>query len=276
MPVQISSLQNQRIKQIVRLNNRRQRDQQKRTLVEGVREVSRALQAGLVPYEAYICLTLLDNDAEACMALLTQLADRGQTELFEVSPAVFEKIAYRGESGGILLVIPYFQPSLTDISLGQPPFLAVVEAVEKPGNLGAILRTADAAGVDGLIVCQSEGEAGTDIYNPNVIRASLGALFTVPTVTTTNGRVQQWLRENDIRIVAATPDGKRPYTAVDLTGPVAILLGSEAHGLSQDWLKAAYQQVVIPMYGAVDSLNLSVATALLLYEVVRQRSSGSY
>ena len=276
MPAQISSLQNQRIKQIVKLNNRRQRDQQKRTLVEGVREVSRALQAGLAPYEAYICRPLLDEDAEVCVALLAQLADRGSTELFEVSPAVFEKIAYRGESGGILLVIPYFQLSLADISLGQPPFLVVVEAAEKPGNLGAILRTADAAGVDGLVVCQSEGEAGTDIYNPNVIRASLGAIFTVPTVTTTNGRVQQWLREHDVQIIATTPDGQRPYTAVDLTGPVAILLGSEARGLSQEWLNAAHQQVVIPMHGAVDSLNLSVATALLLYEVVRQRSKGSY
>lgn len=274
MPLQISSLQNQRIKQTVKLNNRRQRDQQQRTLVEGVREVSQALASGLTPYETYICPELLkEAGVEACLALLLELADQGKTELFEVTPAVFEKIAYRGESGGILLVIPYLQVSLANLPLGQPPFVVVVEEVEKPGNLGAILRTADAAGVDGLIVCGDEGE-GTDIHNPNVIRASLGALFTVPTVATTNGRVQQWLHQQNMPIIAATPEGTRPYTAVDLTGPVAILLGSEAHGLSEEWLRAAHQRVVIPMRGAVDSLNLSVATALLLYEVVRQRSNS--
>ncbi|MBK8985869.1 MAG: RNA methyltransferase [Chloroflexi bacterium] len=272
MPLLISSLQNQRIKQTVKLNNRRQRDEQQRTVVEGVREVSRALAAGLTPYEAYVCPELLaDAEAAACLAALADLANRGQIELFEVTPAVFAKIAYRGESGGIVLVVPYLPLTLADLPVGRPPFLVVVEAVEKPGNLGAILRTADAAGVDGLIVCGDDGE-GTDIHNPNVIRASLGALFAVPTVATTNGRAQQWLREQAIPVIAATPEGTRPYTAVDLTGPVAILLGSEAHGLSRAWLQAAEQQVVIPMHGVVDSLNLSVATALLLYEVVRQRS----
>jgi len=274
MAVQITSLQNPRIKQLVRLNNRRQRDQHQRTLVEGVREASRALEAGLAPYEAYICPPLLkDAQAGACVASLIELENKGQTELFEVTPPVFAKIAYRGESGGLLLVVPYLQHVLENLPLGQPPFLVVVEGAEKPGNLGAILRTADAAGVDGLIVCGSGGESGTDIYNPNVVRASLGALFTVPTVPASNGRAQQWLKERHIQVVATTPEGKRPYTAVDLTGPIAILLGSESHGLSQDWLDTAQQQVVIPMHGAVDSLNLSVATALLLYEVVRQRSS---
>lgn len=274
MPVHISSLHNQRIKQMVKLNNRRQRDRQQRTLVEGIREIAQALSAGLVPYEAYFCPPLLEEGlAEGCMARLMALAADGQTELFEVTPAVFAKIAYRGESGGMLLVVPYLSYSLATLPMGEPPFLVVVEAAEKPGNLGAILRTADAAGVDGLIVCGSEQEHGTDIYNPNVIRASLGALFTVPTVTETNGRAQKWLQAQNLSIIAATPEATRPYTAVNLTGPVAIVLGSESRGLSQDWLTIAHHQVAIPMHGKIDSLNLSVASALLLYEVVRQRSA---
>lgn len=269
----ISSLQNQRIKQAVRLNNRRQRDLEQRTLVEGVREVSRALASGLTPYEAFYCPQIAtDPEAQQSLARLAALADQGQTELFEVTTAVFEKIAYRGESGGIVLVIPYLRRTLTDLPLSAAPFLVVLESVEKPGNLGAILRTADAAGVDGLIVCDAETDRGTDIHNPNVIRASLGASFTVPTVAAENGRVRAWLQDQNIPIIAATPEATRPYTAVNLTGPVAILLGSEAHGLSQTWLQAAHEQVVIPIRGQVDSLNLSVSTALLLFEVVRQRS----
>ncbi len=274
MLVHISSLQNQRIKQTVKLNSRRYRDQQKRTLVEGVREVNQALASGLTPYEAYICPSLLqDGAAETAVSRLNELANQGQTDLFEVTPTVFAKIAYRGESGGILLVVPYLRHSLANLPLGQPPFVVIVEAVEKPGNLGAILRTADAVGVDGLIVCGSGEAHGTDIHNPNVIRASLGALFTVPTVGAENGRVQSWLREKNIQVIATTPDAQTVYTAVDMTGPTAILLGSESQGLSQTWFQAADKQVVIPMRGAVDSLNLSVSTALLLYEVLRQRSN---
>jgi len=142
----------------------------------------------------------------------------------------------------------------------------VIDRPEKPGNLGAILRTADAAGVDGVIVC-----GGVDVYNPNVVRASLGTLFTVPVAEATPEAAIAWLRQRGIRLVATTPDAVTPYTAVDLTGPVAIVMGSEAEGLSAQWLAAADVRVVIPMFGQADSLNLATATALLLYEVVRQR-----
>jgi RNA methyltransferase, TrmH family len=272
MLAQISSLQNQRVKQLVKLNHRQQRDSEQRALVEGVREVTQALNAGLLPYEAYICPALIESaEAGALVASLARLAEQGKMDLFEVTTAVFQKIAYRGDSGGILLVIPYWQRPLTHLSLSDNPFLVVIEAVEKPGNLGAILRTADAAGVDGLVVCEHPADHATDIHNPNVIRASLGASFTVPTAVAETNQLIAWLSETKIPIVAATPTANMMYTEVDLTTAVAIVMGSEAHGLSDAWLRAAQQQVLIPMSGAVDSLNLSVATALLLYEVVRQR-----
>ena len=270
--MRITSLQNGRVKQIVKLNQRRQRDAVQQTIVEGVREVSRALQQGIVPHEAYLCPELLTAETREATTHLAQLAQRGDTQLFEVTPDVFAKIAYRGDSGGLLMVIPYLKQSLNDLPLGQTPFLAVVENVEKPGNLGAILRTADAAGVDGVIVC-SDGTASTDLHNPNVIRASLGTLFSVPIAAATTRETIAWLQACDIQIVVATPEAKRVYTAVNLHNPVALITGSEAYGLSQQWLAAATEQVHIPMHGMADSLNLATATALLLYEVVRQRNS---
>lgn len=271
--MRITSLQNGRIKQIVKLNQRRQRDAVQQTVVEGVREVSRALQQGIVPLAAYLCPALLTDEAQEAVGCLNRLAQAGDTRLFEVTPDIFAKIAYRGHSGGLLLVIPYLRQSLNDLPLGQPSFLAVVENVEKPGNLGAILRSADAAGVDGVIV-GSDGTASTDLHNPNVIRASLGTLFTVPVASATTSETIAWLQAHAIEIVVAVPVADCVYTAVNLQNSVALVTGSEAHGLSQEWLTAATAQVRIPMHGTADSLNLATATALLLYEVVRQRSSN--
>ncbi len=188
-------------------------------------------------------------------------------------------MAYREDSGGLLLVIPYRQHLLPDLAAilataNQAPFLAVIENIEKPGNLGAILRTADAAGVDGVILSRGKFDSSIDVHNPNVIRASLGTIFSVPAIADTNKRVIDWLRRQNIRIVCTTPAADVPYTAVSLTGPIALVMGSEAHGLSAEWLSAADEQVMIPMHGIADSLNLSVATALLLYEAVRQRAAN--
>jgi TrmH family RNA methyltransferase len=231
------------------------------------------------------------------------LAAEGQTSVYEVTPAVFAKMAYRGESGGVLLVVPYRPTTLETVPVVSPSFLVVIVGAEKPGNVGAILRTADAAGVHGLILAQggrgaeeqrSEGESlglsvsqslafnphsaaeyGTDIHNPNVIRASLGAYFTVPVAVAPAREVIGWLKRRQIAIIAATPAAETVYTTVEMTGPVAIVMGSEARGLSEEWLAAADRPLRIPMFGKVDSLNLSAATALLLYEVVRQRGSGA-
>lgn len=266
----ISSLNNPRIKDVIRLNNRRQRDAKKLTVVEGQREVSRALHAGIVPVEAYICPDLVTTNDETSNTL-RQLAQAGTTQLFEVTPAVFEKMAYRGYSGGLLIVVPYLEHTFADLSGLTKPFLVVIDGVEKPGNLGAVLRTADAAGIDGLILTNEEG-TGTDIHNPNVTRASLGARFSVPVISASIKDTLAWLHEQHIQIVATSPDANEAYTAVPLTGPIAVILGSEAFGLGSHWLRSADLQVKIPMFGTVDSLNLSVSTALLLYEVIRQRS----
>lgn len=275
MPVQISSLGNSHIKKVVKLNGRRFRNQQQLTIVEGVREISHALENGIQPQEVYLCPELIQEpQAQQIAASFIENENHADCKLFELTLPVFQKIAYRGQSGGILLTIPTFERQLEDIRLSDAPFLAIIEGVEKPGNLGGILRTADAAGVDGVIIC-GEGD-GTDIYNPNVIRASLGALFSVPTIAVDNGRLLNWLHKNNIQIIATTPNAAQAYTDIDMTGAVAIIMGSEAYGLSATWLKSAHKQVNIPMFGSVDSLNLSVSTGLLLYEVVRQRTQSTH
>lgn len=264
---QISSLQNERIKHVVKLGHRRYRDAQRLTVVEGEREVSRALQNGIKPHEAFFCPQLLT--AVGCQIAQT-LQKIPNLPLYEVTPEVFAKMAYREESGGLLLTIPYFVRSLTTLSVPSPAFLAIIEDAEKPGNLGAILRTADAAGVTAVIVCQNQ--SGTDLHNPNVIRASLGTTFTVPMATAPTSQVIRWLQEQAIRMIAALPDASQRYTDTNLTGSIAIVMGSEARGLQPEWLNVADEQVSIPMFGCADSLNLATATALLLYEGVRQRN----
>jgi TrmH family RNA methyltransferase len=270
MPIQhITSLQNARIKAVVKLAKRQERDSRRVTVVEGLREITHALNRNVIPVEAYFCPELLAGDeAHQLVHRLQQLAERSSLELFTVTPEVFAKITYRTDSDGLLLVIPYLDTQLARLPLGKPPFLVVIEGVEKPGNLGAILRTADAVGVDGVIVCAG----ATDLHNPNVIRASLGALFTVPLAEGTTEQALAWLRQRGIQTVATLPAATTRYTAINLAGPVAIVMGSEAHGLGQAWQSAADQTVSIPMLGALDSLNLATATALLLYEVRRQRS----
>ena len=271
----ITSLQNPRVKNVVRLSNRRHRDRQQQTVVEGVREATLALRSGVVPDEVFICPEYAGSvERQALDQQLYELAAGGRTRLYEVPPAVFDKMAYRAGSGGVLLVIPYLKRMLPDIVPGGNPLLVVVDGAEKPGNLGAILRTADAAGLDALLLTADE-PGGTDIHNPNVIRASLGAFFSIPVVTVTTKQALSWMRENGITTVATTPDAQQDYTAVNLARPTAIIMGSEAAGLGRQWLDAADIQARIPMAGWVDSLNLSVSTALLLYEALRQRNTMS-
>ncbi len=273
MPTEITSSQNQRVKEVAKLNKRRSRDQRRLTLIEGERECARALHQGLVPYEAYLCPSLLSTESVALRQRLADLESAGSTRLFQVAPDVFARLAYRAESGGVLLVIPYLATALEALPLVPNPCYAVIEGVEKPGNLGAILRTADAAGVDGVIVCHAPDRPATDLHNPNVVRASLGALFSVPVAEASSADAIAWLQARRVAIVAATPDATLPYTAAHLAGAVAIAMGSEAFGLGDAWLRGADQRVVIPMHGIVDSLNVATSTALLLYEVVRQRSA---
>ena len=265
LPEKITSLQNPRIKQLVKLRDRRDRDDAGLFLVEGYREVRRALEKNIRLTELYFCPEWFLGENET--ALIDQAKQAG-AQLFELSKEAFAKCAYRDRPDGLLAVAPQWKHALSDLKLGLHPFLLVVESIEKPGNLGTILRSADAAGVDGVIVC----DAVTDVFNPNVVRSSTGVLFSVPVVVADSAAVHAWLKDKGIRIVATTPDTPNLYTKVDLRGPLAIVMGSEQYGLSDFWLKESNLLVRIPMAGQADSLNVAMATIITLFEAVRQRS----
>ena len=253
----ITSTQNPRIKHIVKLReDKKTRNEDGLMLVEGFDEMRLALAAGHTPQ------TILSAP---------ELASRSLTfsarETLTLSRAVFEKISYRENPDGWMGIFPIPQTSLDDLKLSKTPLIVVAESIEKPGNLGAILRTADAAGVDALLVC----DARVDVWNPNVVRASRGAVFSVPVVACENAEALKWLKGGKMRIVAATPSADEIYSNVDLSQPVAIAVGTEDEGLSDFWMTNADVKVKIPMMGKVNSLNVSVSTALILYEAVRQR-----
>ena len=273
----ISSLQNPRVKQLVKLRDRRPRDEAGVFLVEGYREIRRALERDVALREIYYSPDWFLGENES--ALIAQAQAAG-AEAFELTREAFAKVAYRERPDGLLAVAPQWKRSLADIeplltrsaagdAATNTPFLLVVEAIEKPGNLGTILRSADAAGCDAVIVC----DPVTDIFNPNVVRASTGVLFSVPLVVDESVRVADWLREKKIRTVATTPAAEKLYTDVSLRGPLAVIMGSEQYGLSKFWLEHADQPVRIPMAGQADSLNVAMATIITLFEAVRQRSA---
>ena len=264
LPEKITSLQNPRVKQLVRLRERRERDDAGLFLIEGYREVRRALEKNIRLQDLYCCPDWFLGENEP--ALLDQARQAG-AKLFELSKEAFAKVSYRDRPDGLLAVAPQWKRGLDDLALSPHPFLLVVESIEKPGNLGTILRSADAAGVDAVIVC----DAVTDIFNPNVVRSSTGVLFNVPVVVSDSVAVLAWLREKGVRAVATTPDTPHLYTQTDLRGPLAIVMGSEQYGLSEFWLKEANALVRIPMAGQADSLNVAMATIITLFEAVRQR-----
>lgn len=271
MAIQITSPANPRIKETLALAKHAERAARRQTVVEGERECRRALDAGIIPHTAFVCYQLVQAAGHDLLDRLRLLDQARRTFLIEVTPELFAKLAYRGESGGVLLVIPYLTATLDSLVVPDPAFLAVIEGVEKPGNLGAILRTADAAGLHAVIITAG----ATDLHNPNVVRASLGTLFTVPVVEAATAESIAWLQQHAIRIIAARPDATVKYTAADYTGPVAIVMGAESTGLGRAWSAVAHEQVTIPMAGQANSLNLATSTALLLYEVIRQRDLAS-
>jgi RNA methyltransferase, TrmH family len=264
----ISSLQNPRVKQLVKLRDRRPRDEAGVFLVEGYRQIRRALEKGVTLTELYVCPEWYPGEQGNEPALIEEARTAGAT-VFQLTKDAFAKVAYRERPDGLLAVAPQWRRSLADLDtlLKPEPFLLVVEAIEKPGNLGTILRSADAAGVDALIVC----DPVTDLFNPNVVRASTGVLFSVPVIIAASEEVRSWLRERRIRAVATTPSATDLYTDTDLRGPLAIVMGSEQYGLSDFWLKEADARVLIPMAGQADSLNVAMATIITLFEAVRQR-----
>ena len=268
MPVEIiTSLGNPRLKRLVRLRDRRTRDEEQLFLVEGYREVRRALERRVVLRELYYAPEWFLGENEP--ALLAEAASSG-AELVELSKAAFAKVAYRERPDGILAVAPQWRRRLADLALPADPLILVVEAIEKPGNLGTILRSADAAGCHAVIVC----DPVTDIFNPNVVRASTGVLFSVPCAVEEGPAVLAWLKARGIRSVATTPAALRLYTDSDLRGPLAVIMGSEQYGLSDFWLGNADLSVRIPMAGQADSLNVAMAALITLFEAVRQRGAG--
>jgi len=275
----ITSLANPRIKRVVRLRQHRHRREEGLMIVEGERELARALAAGVVFQELYVSGKAGDEFApgsEFMMArdILNKAGEMAATSsrnvkvlMIEASHSVFAKMAYGRKEVGILAVCEIPKVDFSNFKKAKCPLFVVVEAVEKPGNLGAILRTCDGAGVTGVILCDEK----TDMFNPNVIRASLGAVFSVSSVVASREEVLNFLKSKKVKICATLPRAKRVYTRADLAGPLAIVMGSEQEGLSEFWADQADSHVRIPMKGKVDSLNVSASTAILLYEVLRQR-----
>ncbi|GAA4372611.1 RNA methyltransferase [Hymenobacter koreensis] len=265
MPDAISSPQNPRIKNLLRLQQKAsERREQGLTIVEGLRELTIARGAGVVVPAVFVCPELLPETQQRELRHVLEAS----TEWFDVSKAVFEKVAYREGSDGVLALVRPPQRRLADLQLPTNPLLLVLEAVEKPGNLGAVLRTADAAQADAVIVCDPR----TDLYNPNAIRASIGCVFTVPVIATSRPELLAWCKQHGIRTYAAalTPAAKA-YTDYDFRGPTALLMGTEADGLTPELIAACDETIIIPMRGYIDSLNVSTATAVLAFEAVRQR-----
>jgi TrmH family RNA methyltransferase len=267
-PDRITSLHNPRIKDVLRLQDKAaERRRQGLTLVEGYRELTNARQAGWEVVTLLVCAELAGDELTQALLEPTRREPRPY-EFLPVSAAVFAKLAVRERSDGVLAILRTPRRTLADLALPPNPLVLVLEAVEKPGNLGAILRTADAAPAHAVLV----GDPRTDLYNPNVIRASLGGIFTVPTVAAPMADILAFLREKGIRtFAAALADDAKSYTATNFSGPTALVLGTEADGLTPATRQACDETVIIPMRGVLDSLNVSVAAAVLTFEAVRQR-----
>jgi TrmH family RNA methyltransferase len=264
-PNRITSRQNSRVKNAARLRIGRERKQQGQFLIDGAREISRAVAAGVRCVEAFVCEELCNSDETRQLLSALEAVD---ADILSVSQEVYAKLAFGEREDGIVVVAETPRRSLGDLQLPIKPIVAVLEGIEKPGNLGAILRCADAGGVDAVIVADGR----TDLYNPNTIRASLGTVFRANVCETTSVEAIKWLRHEELQIVAARPDAQTVYTQIDLRGGVAVVLGSEAEGLSDNWRDADVTAVHLPMRGMADSLNVSTTAAVLFYEALRQRS----
>jgi len=257
----ISSLQNTKIKALKKLDKPAERRAQGLFVAEGLREVVLAKRGGYQIEQLFVCSALLKSQTNYSIQELNDV------EKIEVTESVYRSVAYRESTEGILATVKLKTHTLKDLTLSSNSLILVIEAVEKPGNLGAMLRTADATAVDAVIICDNK----TDLYNANVIRSSVGTVFTNAIAVATAQETISFLTENNITILAATPEADTEFVKHNMTKAIAIVVGAEAEGLSATWKNAATQQVSIPMLGQIDSLNVSVSAALLLYEALRQR-----
>lgn len=258
----ISSIQNPKIRLLLALQQKS--SERKHTglfVVEGKRELTHCRNAGYEIDTVFYCPTLVEENE------LAQLLRESGARSFAVTPEIYEKIAYRGSTEGLIAEVKEKRLQLNELQLRSNPLIMVVERVEKPGNLGAILRTADAAQADAVIIC----DPLTDLYNPNFIRSSIGAVFCVPTVVCTSEECIQFLKQHHVRILTAQLQDSSLYYDTDMRGATAIVMGTESTGLTNQWRLAADAHIRIPMLGQMDSLNVSVSAAILLFEAVRQR-----
>lgn len=262
----LTSPDNPRVKDAVRLRDRRARTRSGRFLVEGRREVLRALEAGLAAESVFVEQERLAGDDPDTLRIVAA-AERGGGRVYPVNGAVSAKLALREGDEGVVAVFPVPDADPARLRLGEAPLVLAALGLEKPGNVGALLRSADGLGADAFVV-----SGGTDPWNPNVVRSSLGCLFTVPLAVCPDGTLGDWLKGRGLRIVAASPRGERTPDEADLTGPLALVFGREDTGLPDDFLAAADVRVRIPMRGRADSLNVSVSAGILLYEAGRQRA----
>lgn len=261
----ITSTQNARVKHVVALQQKSAlRRKEGLFVVEGRRELIHCLEAG---YKVIECFILENLERLENLKILETLENL--SPLFPVSPQVYEKMAYRGSTEGVIAVVREKQLSLDDLQLSEAPLIMVLERVEKPGNLGAVLRSADAAKADAVIIC----DPLTDLYNPNLIRSSIGAVFSVPCVACSSEECINFLKARGIQILTAQLQDSSLYYDTDMRRGTAIVMGTESTGLTDQWRQAADAHIRIPMLGKLDSLNVSVSAAILLFEAVRQRQS---
>lgn len=257
----ITSTSNPKVREVLSLEKPRERRESGLFIIEGLKEVELAIKAGYKIEYFVRCPDLQPSD---------QLAKSLNVPEWNVSLSIFSKLAIRESSGGLLAVAGMRSHSLDDLMVNDKSLFIVLEAVEKPGNLGAVLRTADAAGVSGVIICDNR----TDIYNPNVVRSSLGALFTIPVAVTDSFSAIHFLQKNKTQIYCTYLDASVPYDAVDYCKASAIVMGTEATGLSEAWVQAATKNIIIPMSGQIDSMNVSVTAAVVTFEAIRQRRNS--
>lgn len=260
MHFKITSTQNPKIKSLLALEKPRERRKQQLFMIEGKKEIGLALEAGYKIGNIFFCDDIIREEE-----VIKLFSD--DTLLIPVSKDVFEKLAMRENSGGMVAVAEHKLHTLDQLTLSKNPLILVLESVEKPGNLGAILRTADASGVDAVIICDPQ----TDFYNPNVIRASIGCIFTKQVAAATSEETIDWLKKNKIALYCTYLKASKAYHLTDYTKPSAIVMGTEATGLSEIWIKNSDANIIIPMQGKIDSMNVSTAAAVVVFEAKRQR-----
>lgn len=261
----ITSAQNSRLKNVIRLRQRRGRDRQHRILIDGIREIDRAIQAGVVLHELFVGETFWESQSERSWSSLAP-----ETRVLLLPDALLDRIGYGERNEGLVAVATPPTTSLDQLALPKCPLVAILEGVEKPGNVGAVVRSADAAGMDAVIVV----DGVTDLFNPNAVRASLGTLFSMSICSTTGDELVAWLDQSKLNVVVARVDGDRWYDEFDYQTPTAIVLGSESHGVSDRWKQGPFAGARLPMQGVADSLNVSATAAVMFYEANRQRRAA--